>query len=623
MNSKVWPDVATHAYGFRTLISLGVSARTPRSPIRMARSCHQFTSAYPRLSPLWGGRRWLKVALSLGLLLAVQACRTPVPQGKIKAKAGARPQEKKGLPTADPVEFERRVRASALFATGLLKQYNNQGDEALEDFYEAGMADASHEPLILDVASRLILFKKDSVRALVLLEKAAKIPSNSGRIEEYLALAYLNQGKTQQAIQAYEAGIRKSPRLLSVYRGLASLHAHHKRFKEAMQVLDGAIQQPEERPTYWLELSEHLEAVTLTSGEPPSAVKDRMATILSKLSPEQITDPAALQRVADRYKAAQDLPRAEKVYLLLLQKFPRAGNVREKLVDIYLRQGKKELASQQLESVGREYPTNPQVQLYLGRIFHSEKNFARAQECLERGLLLDPDFFPVYYELTRLMMSQGKAKEALGFLERARKRDVFKPNFASEFYTAVVQGQLKNYAQALRHMTEAEVMARASDSGVLTREFYYQYGSIQERHGNFADAEKSMRKALEISPDFAEALNYLGYMWADRGENLAEARKFIEQAVKAEPANAAFLDSLGWVLFKLGKPKEGLDFLLKAIEKSEEPDPTLYEHVGRVHEALGDKEKAREALKKSLTLEPNPEVQKRLDRIPLSKDPAQ
>ena len=562
----------------------------------------------------------MKGVFAVWLLLAAQACRTPARPAKTEKEPDSRQVGKDRQPATDPAEFERRVRASALFATGLLKQFNNKGDEALEDFYEAGLADATHETLILDVASRLILFKKDSARAVVLLEKAAKIPSNSGRIEEYLALAYLNQGSTQKALEAYEVGLKKSPRLLSIYRGLASLHAHHKRFKEAMQVLDGAIQQPEVSPSYWLELSEHLEAVTLTSGEKPAAAKSRMATILSKLRPDEMTDPSALHRVADRYKAAEDFQEAEKVYLLLLRKFPRSGNVREKLVDVYLRQGKQGLASEQLEAVGRENPTNPQVQLYLGRIFHSEKNFARAQECFERALLLDPDFFPVYYELTRLKMSQGNAKEALSFLEKARKREAFKPNFASEFYTGVVQAQLKDYTQALRHMTEAEVMARASDAGLLTREFYYQFGSIFERNGNFAEAEKSMRKALELSPDFAEALNYLGYMWADRGENLDEARKFIEKAVEAEPANAAFLDSLAWVLFKLGRPKEALEFMFKAIEKSEEPDPTLYEHLGQIHEALGDKEKAREALTKSLSLEPNPEVRKKLEGLPASKD---
>ncbi len=565
----------------------------------------------------------LKVALSLSLLMGLAGCRSPADGGRHSAKYSAGAAAKDRPKAEDPAEFERRVRASALFATGLVKQLNNQADEALEDFYLAGLADPSHEPLILDVASRLILFKKDSLRAIELLERASRIPSNSGKIEEYRALAYLNLTNSQKAIEAYEVGIKKSPRLLSVYRGLASLHAHHKRFKDAMRVLDGAIQQAETNPSYWLELSEHLEAVTLISGEPLASAKTRMAAVLAKVNHEQISDPASLNRIADRYKAAEDFQTAEKVYLLLLGKFPKAGNVREKLVDLYLRQGKREQAAEQLEVVGRENPTNPQVQLYLGRIFHTEKNFERAQECFERALLLDADFFPVYFELTRLMMSLGKPQEALGFLEKARKREAFKPNFASEFYTGVVQGQLKNYAQALRHMTEAEVMARASDTAFLTREFYFQYGSLYERAGSFDEAEKMMRKALELSPDFPEALNYLGYMWADRGQNLDEARRFIEQAVKAEPSNAAYLDSLGWVLFKLGRHKEALDYILKAIENSEEPDPTLYEHLGVIHEVLGDKAKALEALKKSLSLEPNPAVQKKFDSIQASKESGQ
>ncbi|MEO6036137.1 MAG: tetratricopeptide repeat protein, partial [Verrucomicrobiota bacterium] len=113
-------------------------------------------------------------------------------------------------------------------------------------------------------------------------------------------------------------------------------------------------------------------------------------------------------------------------------------------------------------------------------------------------------------------------------------------------------------------------------------------------------------------PDFADALNYLGFMWADRGENLDKAREYIEKAVKVEPKNAAFLDSLGWVLHKLNQNDSALQYLLQAVALSDEPDPTLFDHLGDVYSALKRNEKAREAWKKSLTLEPSAEIEKKL-----------
>jgi len=107
-------------------------------------------------------------------------------------------------------------------------------------------------------------------------------------------------------------------------------------------------------------------------------------------------------------------------------------------------------------------------------------------------------------------------------------------------------------------------------------------------------------------------LNYLGYMWADRGVNLQKARELIEKAVRLEPTNHAFLDSLGWVLFKQNQPQEALNYLLKAVELSPEPDATLYDHLGDIYVALRQPDKAQEAWRKSLGIEPSADVERKL-----------
>ena len=95
---------------------------------------------------------------------------------------------------------------------------------------------------------------------------------------------------------------------------------------------------------------------------------------------------------------------------------------------------------------------------------------------------------------------------------------------------------------------------------------------------------------------------------------LDKARELIEKAVKAEPKNAAYLDSMAWVLFKLNQPAEALPYALKAAELSEQPDATVYDHIGDIYAALKQPEKAREAWRKSLALEPNEEIRKKLER---------
>ena len=118
-------------------------------------------------------------------------------------------------------------------------------------------------------------------------------------------------------------------------------------------------------------------------------------------------------------------------------------------------------------------------------------------------------------------------------------------------------------------------------------------------------------------------MNYLGYMWAERGEKLDEAKKLIEKAVELEPQNAAFLDSMGWVLFKLKQPRAALGWLQKAVEQSSEPDPTLYDHLGDIYCALKEFGKARDAWRKSVELEPSDQVKKKLETAPTGTGPGE
>jgi tetratricopeptide (TPR) repeat protein len=105
-------------------------------------------------------------------------------------------------------------------------------------------------------------------------------------------------------------------------------------------------------------------------------------------------------------------------------------------------------------------------------------------------------------------------------------------------------------------------------------------------------------------------------MWADRGENLAEARQFIERALEIEPDNPAYLDSLAWVLFKQGAHAQALEHQLRALKLTPEPDATLLDHLGDIYAALGRLAEARAAWQKSLEVEANPEVEKKLDPQP-------
>ena len=132
----------------------------------------------------------------------------------------------------------------------------------------------------------------------------------------------------------------------------------------------------------------------------------------------------------------------------------------------------------------------------------------------------------------------------------------------------------------------------AYEKGHSTSNLHRNLGVTLERLDQTQAAEKHLKLALEMNPDDAFALNYLGYWWADQGRNLDEAIALIERAVKLRPNSGYFVDSLGWVHFRLGDAETAVRFLEQATEL-EPADPRITGHLGDVYWYLGRRDEAR------------------------------
>ena len=130
------------------------------------------------------------------------------------------------------------------------------------------------------------------------------------------------------------------------------------------------------------------------------------------------------------------------------------------------------------------------------------------------------------------------------------------------------------------------------EMGHNTSNLHRNLGITLEHLDQTQAAEKHLKTALEMNPDDAFALNYLGYWWADQGRNLDEAIALIERAVKLRPDSGHFVDSLGWVHFRLGDAKTAVQFLEQATEL-EPADFEITGHLGDVYWYLGRRNEAR------------------------------
>ena len=170
----------------------------------------------------------------------------------------------------------------------------------------------------------------------------------------------------------------------------------------------------------------------------------------------------------------------------------------------------------------------------------------------------------------------------------------------------------ENYEDALP-IYDALVESLSDEEIAANTQPLYFRGIANERLGNFPDAVRDFRRVLEIEPDNADALNYLGYTWVDRGENLAEAFDMIERAVELEPDSGAIIDSLGWAHYKLGQYGQARKHLEKAASLSPS-SATIIDHLGDVYWKLGRFREAGYQWRRALDLDPTDEEREAIER---------
>ena len=503
---------------------------------------------------------------------------------------------------------EKRAEAHARYAVGLSYDFREEREQAVEEFQKSALADPGNEPLVIDVVKRW-LQQKEPEKAIEFLSKAAGTGEASGAVLSWRGIAQAQAGKNDDAAESYRQAIRASPTLTLPYHKLAEILLARES-TETIQVLDQAAALTNLVTADLINLGDLYSRSSRIFGKTNEALKAKAVDLLDRAVKEAPSNPLLQIKLADALNLIGEDKKAAEIYQKVLQRFPTLPTLREKLTDLYLRGQDKPRAREQLEALKRENPTNPQVYYFLGALASEEQNFPEAVEHYEKAILLKPDFEQAYYDLAGMQININQPEKALLLLGLARTN--FKRNFVLEYFTGLAYSRLKQYSNAVHYFTAAEVVAQASEPKRLNQFFYFQAGASAERNQDIEQAEKYFEKCIQFSPDFAEALNYLGYMWAEKGVKLDRARELIEKAVKLDPDNAAYLDSLAWVLFKLKQPQAALPHLLKAIAGSEEPDATLYDHLGDIYADLNEKEKAREAWQKALQIQPDPAVQKKL-----------
>jgi len=512
-------------------------------------------------------------------------------------------------------ELEQRSAAYAHFSAGIVHSLSGENSAAADEFYLAARLQPTDAELLSDVSGRLVESRQYE-KAVDVLKLATALPDADGMLFVRLGYVYSQLGQNRKALEAHQQAVQRMPDFLPARHNLYLSLVAMGKADEAWRVLLAAKGKADSDSVYLINLAELFSDFGRRFPSRQAAAKAESIELLNQARP--ITTGPLELKLADDMNLLGRTESAAEIYLKFLGSDGITPALREvlraKLADIYLRQSDRAQAIQQLTAITQENPTNAGAYYFLGAIAFEEKRWDDAILSYEKVVALQPRFEPARLDLVLARLGAGQLVEAETDLGELRKS--VGETFVTEYLTGMICHERKEEAEAAQHLTTAEQLALAQDTNRLTSGFYFQLGMVHERAGAREKAVNYFEKSIALDARNADALNYLGYMWAERGENLPRARELIERALELEPDSEAILDSMGWVLYQQQDYPGAVEYLQQAISKSPKPDATIYDHLGDAHAALKEFDPAREAWEESVRLDPDPRVQEKLDRLP-------
>ena len=277
---------------------------------------------------------------------------------------------------------------------------------------------------------------------------------------------------------------------------------------------------------------------------------------------------------------------------------PRARSYRTRYATALVNAGDLEAGRRELINVTKESPRDLSAWYLLSQVERRAGNAAGAEDAAKRIAEIDADDGRGSLALADAKITAGDLKGAVAVLEprvaAAREDDV-----RNGTYTRMVS----NLALALQELGERPRAIAVLEAAVRREptdiDLQFELAAVYERSGRIDDAERTFRAVIAKDPQHAEALNYLGYMLAERGRQLDEAVALVKRALVLDAENPSFLDSLGWAYFRQKKFAKAEPLLKRAAEQSP-GNSVIQDHLGDLLWAMGKRREAADAWRRAL-----------------------
>ena len=446
---------------------------------------------------------------------------------------------------------------------GLAFLYLDSGDaeaaiEALEKVKAAGKGDRNHLTTLATAYERAGEYKKAAAVFQELLDRGENpLPARRG-----LAHNLVLSEQYDKALKEYEILATTEPRNPENHLRLSQIYREQRRFDDARR----SLLQAQELAPDSLEIKYNLVQLLEAEGSTEEAV-DAMAELLEatakdEYSPrEQRNRAMFLEQLGTLHRARNKPAEAEKAFRAMGEVSPEAKpRALLQIVDGYRAARQYPKARQLVKAARKELPDDRALAMLQATVFAETGDADKGAKVLKGLLDCGPLDHQVYLSMAQVYEKGKKFDDAIKAIQTAEAISETEPQKLAVLFT---------------------------------------YGSVFERAKRFDESEEKFRELLAIDPDNASALNYLGYMLADRNVRIDDAHDLVQKALDLDPDNGAYLDSLGWVYYRQDRFELAERYLRRSLEQYQH-DPIVLSHLGDVYFKLRQGELAKQHWERSI-----------------------
>jgi tetratricopeptide (TPR) repeat protein len=282
---------------------------------------------------------------------------------------------------------------------------------------------------------------------------------------------------------------------------------------------------------------------------------------------------------------------AAKIFQELGQRSQTEFEVLARVIQLYVDHKKYDEALVVLNGMLHAAPDNSDIHHILGIAYYSKNDYDSALRHFTKVMPKSRFYQDAVVHSAYIYQEKGEAQKAIKYLNQAIVNQPKNTEF--RYYLGTFYEDLENYAEAEKYIKQA------IDLEPDNPRYYFRLGVVYDKWNKKQASMQTMRKVISLDPKHANALNYLGYTYADLGQNLDEAERLIKEALKYKPNDGYITDSLGWVYFKKGEYEKAIKYLKMAIELVPD-DPIMLEHLGDAYLKVNDRANALKYYQKSL-----------------------